>query len=907
MKPISLTISAFGPYLNTTTVDFEKLNEAGLFLITGTTGGGKTTLLDAMCMALYNRSTGGRRSFLDMRSLTADSTQPTKVEFTFLLGNEQYRFSRMLYMRKKRGTDTLVYEEQHECSKLCGEAWEVQASGAAKTVTDYAHKLLSLTAEQFSQVIVLPQGEFLRLLRANSKEKGEILKTLFSCEAWQRVVTRLGDRQKSLNIKRQNHEAMLHSVLDKHGARDAAELSEQINTIRKEHSEMQKKLELGSKKSNELSELLNDARSYELAKKETAIAENQVKTSEKQLADAKTKMDSSAQMHEQLNALKNEQICIERDVQILKNERERSAEKSKTETLISSCNKSIEGLKSKNIELDGVRAGIVKSIEGGERYLSEISSAAELLPVLLNEKSKLENTLKSLTAYLNARNEYSSAERLLNERKERALKEKLSFTAQDKAVSAAEAIFKANSAAVLAAELQEGVPCPVCGAIHHPKPASYSSEVITEEDIKHMKQQLDKLRKIYISAENDVSAAKAALDIAAKQLDLARVACDAQNDDPDSIKKALSDCCTRLSDAEKKAAHRSAAEKKLQMLRSQAEKVEKDISDNASKLSAANAELEQLTIRLGEYADVRAITALDKLIAEKQARSVRIISEQTVLETEVRTASDAYAGAAKLLSAANERLASAKAALGEFKAKPLHSSAEYTAEAEKLQKELRELSVLLGSRAEALKSTEETLSAVNELNSRTAQLDEEYSRVTRLHGLLSGQKNVQHMPILQYVLSVMLEETIHIANQYFSVFSRGRYALRRMTAPKSGTGYSGLDLEVLDGMSGTCRSIETLSGGEQFLASLSLAFGLSEVVQSNSGVVRMDSIFIDEGFGSLDGDTLDTAMKALETIRRTGRVVGIISHVSELRHRIPTMINVKNNENGTATARVIAE
>lgn len=191
MKPISLTISAFGPYLNTTTVDFEKLNEAGLFLITGTTGGGKTTLLDAMCMALYNRSTGGRRSFLDMRSLTADSTQPTKVEFTFLLGNEQYRFSRMLYMRKKRGTDTLVYEEQHECSKLCGEAWEVQASGAAKTVTDYAHKLLSLTAEQFSQVIVLPQGEFLRLLRANSKEKGEILKTLFSCEAWQRVVTRL--------------------------------------------------------------------------------------------------------------------------------------------------------------------------------------------------------------------------------------------------------------------------------------------------------------------------------------------------------------------------------------------------------------------------------------------------------------------------------------------------------------------------------------------------------------------------------------------------------------------------------------------------------------------------------------------------------------------------------------------
>ena len=144
----------------------------------------------------------------------------------------------------------------------------------------------------------------------------------------------------------------------------------------------------------------------------------------------------------------------------------------------------------------------------------------------------------------------------------------------------------------------------------------------------------------------------------------------------------------------------------------------------------------------------------------------------------------------------------------------------------------------------------------------------------------------------------MLEETTASANRFFSILSRGRYALRRMDAPKGGQGYAGLDIEVLDGMSGTARSIETLSCGEQFLASLSLAFGLSEVVQSYSGAVRLDALFIDEGFGSLDTDTLDTAMRALETIRQSGRVIGIISHVAELQRRIPTMIRVSRTASG---------
>ena len=175
--------------------------------------------------------------------------------------------------------------------------------------------------------------------------------------------------------------------------------------------------------------------------------------------------------------------------------------------------------------------------------------------------------------------------------------------------------------------------------------------------------------------------------------------------------------------------------------------------------------------------------------------------------------------------------------------------------------------------------------------------------MAKLAEALSG-KNPRKMPILQYVLSIMLDQVLVSANRFFSTLSRGRYALRLMDAPKGGNAYGGLDLEVLDGASMLPRSIETLSGGEQFLASLSLAFGLSDVVQAHSGAVGLDAIFIDEGFGSLDGETLDTAMKALAMLRQGGRLIGVISHVSELKSRIPCRVEVTRDGEGFSQVQI---
>ncbi len=905
MRPISLEIEAFGPYLDRTVIEFDKLNDAGLFLITGSTGGGKTTLLDAMCIALYNRSTGGRRSFPDMRSLSADNTRRTEVTFTFSLGEEQYRFHRALFMKKKRGSEVYDLHDQHECHRMQNDTWELIASGAAKTVTEFAQSLLHLTAEQFSQVIVLPQGDFLRLLRASSKDKGEILKTLFSCENWQNLVYKLSDRQKKLTVTRQQNQVLLLSLLEKHDAKDLPALQIRIGQLEKQKSEAEELLANENVRLIAAQEDLKRALAYEQLIKEKNTASQLLQDAEKQLQTANSAMADTAHTEERLAALQEKRMETARQIEVLKQEKNRSEEKSDIEVKSAALDRRLKALRSNLAEAEQTRADALKSIEAGEKYVAEINEAAEQIPLLMTKKTALEAQCRCLEDADKARKELDILSREYETKKDIALREKLTVTAQDKAVTAAEAARMAHSASTLAADLTEGTPCPVCGSTHHPAPAHSAENTVSEDELNAMREELERLRTKHSAAENAVSAAKAKADIAAEHLQKAKEACSEITVSAEVLQKTLADIAAQLTDAEKKAALRVKAQQKLQNLRKQAEDAEHLHSDLTAQLAAGTAELEQLSARLHTFKDVRPAVEIDGAVRVQQKTASALDTEYAALEKAHRTASENLAAAQKLTVAAKERYTLSENALAAFGKAPDVTSAAASELQQKLQSETNRLSALLGSLTQALNAACSTAKDVETLLTETAELDTAYSLVTRLHSLLSG-KNAMRMPILQYVLSIMLDETIYSANRYFTIFSRGRYALRRITGSTTGGGFTGLDIEVLDGMSGSSRSIETLSGGEQFLASLSLAFGLSEVVQANSGVVRMDSIFIDEGFGSLDGDTLDTAMKALETIRRSGRVVGIISHVSELRQRIPTMIRVSHKES-SAAATVISE
>lgn len=907
MKPLKLELEAFGPYLDRTVIDFEKLNDAGLFLIAGQTGGGKTTLLDAMCMALFCKSTGGRRSFSDLRSLSADESRRTEVDFSFSLGADIYRFYRTLYLRKKRGSETYDPHEEHACYRLENGGWALLESGSAKKVTDYAQSLLSLTAEQFSQVIVLPQGEFLRLLRANSKDKGEILKTLFSCEVWKSLVIKLGDRHKAVYAKRQNCAVMLQSLLDKHQVPDAAALEKQIEALAAQETATEESLQGEQQALAAAQAQLARALSFAQLQKERQTAEKQLADATARLSQAQARREAATKQGEGLEALQAEVKTIERRMETLRQEHAKSAEKQRLYSELKAQEAREQQLKASVQSAENDRLAALQRIEAGEAYAAEITQAAERLPALLDRRNALEMSLRCLTDRDSAAAEVEKHKKALERCQSTALRDRLAMTAQDKAVAAAEAQRRQNSAAALAAGLQEGVPCPVCGAVHHPAPAMDAEKLVSEAELDAMRESLEQLRAVYNASENTAAAAKAKLELAGAQLEKATDACAGITDTAETLQARLIACSTEAAALEKKTAQSAAAQQKLQRLRESAEHAAQTGASVTAQLAACTGELQQLRRRLPEFDGVRAVAEIDRDAQAAQKRQAALEREIATLDNARRDAEKSLAAADELLTAAKKRSAAASDALLSFGAPPETDAAACSAALDAVQKRIGTLSVTLGSLRQALESAAETAKTVEKLSEETRVLDLEYSRVTRLYGLLSGQKNSLRMPILQYVLSMMLEETIASANRFFTMLSRGRYALRRMTAPKSGQGYAGLDIEVLDGMSGTCRSIETLSGGEQFLASLSLAFGLSEVVQGHAGVVRLDSIFIDEGFGSLDGDTLDTAMRALETIRQSGRVVGIISHVAELQQRIPAMIRVTAADSGSARAKVICE
>ncbi|MFR1104920.1 MAG: AAA family ATPase, partial [Acutalibacteraceae bacterium] len=454
MRPLTLELEAFGPYLDRTALDFEKLNESGLFLISGSTGGGKTTLLDAMSIALFCKSTGGRRSFSDMRSLRADHTRRTEVAFTFALGGKAYRFCRALYMKKKRGTEIYELHELHECFSMEADGgWKLEVSGAAKRVTEYAQSLLSLTAEQFSQVIVLPQGEFLRLLRASSTDKAKILKTLFGCELWDALPGRLKLRLDQVYRARQTCETRMRSLLEKYRAESPDALSVQLETLAAQKTALTEALETAQAESRKAQAALDRANEFARLQAELQAAEKERAAAGAALQKARRDAAEAEAAGPAIEALQKTRGALERRFEALRQEQEQSRKKQR---LQAEMREAETGLR----RLDGdAQAAAQKQketrarIEKGEEYLAECGRAAEALPGVLEEKSALEKTRDSLRDLHEAQKTYDIRLKALEEKNAHALESRLALTAQDKAVAAAEAARSHGAAALLAAGL----------------------------------------------------------------------------------------------------------------------------------------------------------------------------------------------------------------------------------------------------------------------------------------------------------------------------------------------------------------------------------------------------------------------------------------------------------------------
>ena len=1012
MKPISLTMQAFGPYLDAATVDFSRLGEHPIFLITGSTGGGKTTILDAMCFALYCRATGGRRSWGSMRSTSAPDDRATLVDFAFSLGGEEYRFCRSQAVHIVRGSGRREIREEHLCYKKEQGEWQLLLSGSETKIRERAQLLLGLTCEQFSQVIVLPQGHCLKLLRANSVNKAEILQTLFATKLWADVAKRCKTMAEEFSQKAGECRAARLSILEREGVETKEALEEKNQQAEHSLKEMQRQASVLQAELEKERILLANAKELEQKFQKKMTLEqrwkqlcSQEKTMEQkreiavlgrkmqqvfpyvqawkaaeQEAAAKVRVQMQAEASQKeaeaayLNAEKVAgEIPVWREqAAVWKQEWMQLQESYQNAVRLDEISRQLRekqetiAQQTKQKEQAEVQYQTTKTrLKNGEKHVAQAQDDMQKLPHWLQETQKWEKYQELFQGRREKEAAWKKAEEAFQEAERSRQKYAVQADAQRSKLEQEEARLRQDQAYSLASVLREGEACPVCGSQHHPFPAKAKGSYNAQQ-LELLRGSVQEQEQALRTWEQTANLAKVKMEQCASDYQAQQALCQEISLSEEELETQRKTAQTSLTSAQQAASrlekYRKAMEQ-IQREQEQAQKAKEEAVEMLGKLEKEAAVLqtsqEEILRQVGAAGSMDQIKAKQTKLKKQEQQwtqkaddaEKRLALAKTafaVAQTEGSSAKLASKEAAEKNRQAKEAMERSVAQVGldpamDFQSfqrneeelsaleqqitryeQERHTVEEqyraYEAELEgkelpdvqgleekqtELQEQSQTMAQHLGGLLQQLEMGRQSLEQLDSLAKNSTEAEEKFSQISRLSQLLLG-KNPLKIPLQQFVLGIMLDDILSCANRFFSMLSQGRYSLRRIVGNTGGNSFGGLDLEVLDANMGGARSIETLSGGEQFLASLSLAFGLSDVVQSYSGSVRLDSIFIDEGFGSLDQETLDTAMKALAQIQKMGRTIGIISHVSELKGRIAARIEVGRKPSGSAAISIIA-
>ena len=856
---------AFGPYAGETVIDFEKLQGRHLFLICGPTGAGKTTILDAMCYALYGK-TSGDRTGEKMRSDYADSSERTEVIFDFMLGDKTYRAARSpaQMVDKKRGSGQTMAAMQASLSELeDGKEINTLRTG----IEEAAGKLIGLNADQFCQVILLPQGDFRKLLVAKADEREAILKQLFKTQRFSEFKDRLKDRLDAKVREKMEKQTREDQILSTAGAADEKQLASIVEEAEKSLQEAVETTRKQEKESNEFREVYQ---------KETALMGHftELDKALKQDAALKNEEGRMKEMEASLSLIRSARELAPYFDQLdgITREGRQEAQKLKTAKAdMETYARLNETLEKRIQELDAMK-------EKREEERKTALKMQDLVP-----KAKLYGA--AVQALKNAKNALSRAE---EETKRLQAAAEAARKARDEQKEKADAVRKSyieGQAFLLAEGLEDGVPCPVCGAIHHPAPARGGDNVAKAEDVERAQKEYERASAAYDRA-NDAKEKHSTGAYAKAVSDHAKA--DAQMKTLEEIPEAYRDPKYLEAESTRLLTDIRKWEQDKETAAAQLRKAGADLS--ASQAACRNAEerREELVKKYRETESV--LKGASDQAGFKSLDECKEWYKKKDTEESVRKTLEQYRADRK---STEERIkAEEQATAGKERPDMLALNEKSKA----LQDQLKKAS----ERAAALKERTETLQkAVSDARAIEKELEDlrkEEGLIRGLYDLTSGKKT--RITLERYVLGTLLDDVANAANLRLLSMSRRRYSLHRMT-DESGLGKGGLSLEVSDSFTGRSRPANTLSGGETFLASLSLALGLADVVQSRQGGVRLDTMFIDEGFGTLDPDSLNSAMNTLIDLQNTGRMVGIISHVPELEERIDARLRVTPAEKGS--------
>lgn len=878
MKPIRLELQAFGPYVEKQTVDFEKLSRNGIFLIKGPTGSGKTTIFDAMTFALYGGASGvdekiknGRNSISEWRCNQAPDELDTYAAFTFSVRDKTYFFKRS-YVRRR-----VNFSEKFECGEIdaLGTVVPFFDNPKSKDLTEKAGELIGLTKEQFRQVVLLPQGQFERFLVAKSDEKQSILQTIFRSDRWSAYAERF--YQSALQRKRELDElhAQVTASLAEEDLGDLAALSERIEMMKKQRAELEAAHAAfrGEEKQKRLKEDIALNEQFETlrqlqAKREALLAK-------KEEADRRQGIFERAQRAEPLRqALKDcekaKQSYSSREAALLAAKEalpaaQQKAERARVELEAHGKESPVPALQRQigiYEEKRGTYGNIASLKEKYQQALSGYETAKK------QAEAAGQKTEKAISAAAQAKNAFDLAEDLAKDHRDR---------------------YYAGIYGELASSLSEGEPCPVCGSRAHPAPALRSENSVSKDDVDRAEADAQAKRKAWDAAE---TARRQAEDAQKESEKNAQERRSLKEQAESVLNGARQQMLPEITDL-------AALEKKIGELRAQIEKYEKrgealrKAAENAAKaLSEAETNLENAQKESNAAAQTleEVQKALAAGLAEKGYKDSEEVRRDLLPESE-RTELHGQLERYKTMVRQNEESLSAKQE--ELRDKTAPDAAKF----DERQKEIDGESKRFVSLDASLKNDIERLGKKRDALSVS---DARYkSQINGAENDLSFAKKLRGdtgVGLQRYVLAIMFNQVIGEANRMLEKVHGGRYRLYR-TDERGAGNQRGLELKVQDNRSADPggRSVAMLSGGEKFLVSLALSIGMSTVAKSSGA--QIDALFIDEGFGTLDAQSIQDAMEVLESVRRGSAMIGIISHV-ELLEELPDQLEVVKTDKG---------
>lgn len=970
MRPIHLRFAAFGPYAGQTDIDFTRF-EDGLFLVCGPTGSGKTTLFDAICFALYAHASGNTRTTDSFKSHYASAEQLCFVEFTFSLEDKIYHIRRVprqpVYSKRKK--EMIESGGTVELTLPNGEVLSGREANA------HIEQLLGLSCEQFRKIVMLAQGEFRRFLDASSKEKQEIFRQIFRTDLYEQFTLRLGTQTDQLERQGESARQTSLSMMQQLDCTEDPELEQLIAAPEPSPQAVCQHL---------TQSLAQGQQQLQALEQDASLFEQQLTQLDLEQAQQLWQLFQSRQaLNEQLSALHAQSPAIERSRQQLSRLEQLSA-LLPSYTLLTDCRQRTvqkqQQLKQAHQQLEQHQATLLQAQQDFlqvevlsakreqlardsqqiSQQIAQSKRLSQLQQSLVQEQQQLEKAKRSvvLCRLLLQRAEQNASCQQLQKaqqlhRQVALLYQQLEQVEMKKKQleTCRRQLEQAQMAAQLAQDLQEGSPCPVCGAVHHPQPAKWLEDRPVEP------QQLEALEAQRLELFGQLSSQKALLAQLMEALPAA-----ANPDELSALKAQLEDSLSRLQQQieqlipaakvsqpryfdreylsnqilpmqQQEASHQRALEllhqeqaalaeqlgianlqpfngaeqleeQLMQMNRQQSQLSQqiRQYTERYQQASTRGAQLEQQHAQLTEDTQVLQcqLAALEtdfsqqlhaqQLDTEADFLALRSQLEQIpLLKQQIEQHSAQLLSCSVKLSQLNEQIGNRTPpdldALREQ-----HSAV--SSQLEQTRTQLRQL-----SQRQALNNR--LMQGIQQLSEQLEQLGKEYELVGGLHRLCSG-KNPQRLSFESFVLTSYFEQIVAAANLHLWQMSMGRYQLLRKKERSRGNTSSGLDLEIMDSYTGLPRHVSTLSGGESFETSLALALGLAEVVQQNAGGIQIQTMFVDEGFGSLDPQSLDSAIQTLTGLREEGRLVGIISHVPQLYERIPARIVVTPSINGSS-------